>query len=388
MKVKFTNAILIAASLMLTVNNAYSQFNPSTNDFSAMNTVINNEGNRSIDSVALSGITCNSENTFWAYGSNGIDEFLLNDTAVTFIANVVPPNVSILGNLTYCNNLNGGSYTPTFYASENYHNPAYFNGSGWTATSAYTPLYIINSGGNGNYLYYTGTDTSTIQWTTRAIVKYDGSALTIPYSWADTTKTLTVADLAVDSAGNVWFFTGVNNGTLFSDSLNVVSPSGQLLKQYFFSYNTLNAYGSFFTNGKLYIGLGSGNSLHPNSLIPITFNADSAIPGNPITMPANSYGDLAACTPGLATAIQKLSASYELRVYPNPSNNEFTISGITIGNGTAQVIVTDAAGKQIFVTSAPSSEMKISTQDFAAGIYFVQVKNQNCNSTKKLVIQH
>ena len=261
MQLTFTRT-LITAGILASVNfSAFAQFNPATNSFSpllptGLSTTENNWQARSTDA---NGINCSSQNTFYAVGTDGVDELVINDTVATLVSNVFPQTASAGYNLSYCNNLNGGSFTPTFYNSYNSHYPSYYNGTDWISTSDSVPLDIINAGGNGDYLYYMATDPTAFY--SRGIYKYDGHSINSIYTSSDTSRTMTVADLAVDSAGNVWFFTGHNDNLFNTDTLTVISPSGQVFNQYPFSFNTLSAYGSFFANGQVYVALSRCTSL-------------------------------------------------------------------------------------------------------------------------------
>ncbi len=365
----FTTILFII--LILCAMPAFSQFNPLTNSFTKMTgdePALATQVDNLISYTSASGIPCTA-NSFWAIASTGIDLFTLDAGVITKIGTTVIPGVFDL-NLAYCNNLNGGGFSPTFYSTQNFNQPVYYNGSGVSTTLTVSPNYIMSCGGNGNYLYYIMYDTS---FTAKAIVKYNGSGITTVYSLHDSI-TITVADLAVDSTGNVWFLTGRNNNKLESDTLNVVSPEGQLLKQYPLSYNTLNGYGCFLLHSKLYVGLGASNADHPNTVLPITITPGSATAGTPIPMPVtNVYADMASCATGSPLSVNEYTALQGVTVYPNPVADKLTINNNT--NESLEIILYDITSRELLHQSFTNS-VTLNTEQLAKGIYLYKIINK------------
>ncbi|MEP7170827.1 MAG: hypothetical protein ABI855_15770, partial [Bacteroidota bacterium] len=243
-----TNFLVVILSSCFT--NVFCQYNPETNSFSSTNepVVLKPVEQVPVQNLSLAGgFPCN-QNSFWAT-SAGVDEYALVGTTAVFVSTVCTPQYF---NLAYCNNLNGGGFSPTFYDAID-SNAAYYDGAAWNTIPLNGPGRLFNCGGNGNFLYYCVAGAASYP---KSIARYDGVTYTTIYTLPDTNQFISVADLNIDDAGNVWFFTGFPVAPYNSDSLNVVSPSGQLIKQFPFSYNTLNAYGSFMLNGIIYIGLG------------------------------------------------------------------------------------------------------------------------------------
>lgn len=73
-------------------------------------------------------------------------------------------------------------------------------------------------------------------------------------------------------------------------------------------------------------------------------------------------------------------------VYPNPTQNQFTISGIS-ENSTISVI--DVMGKMVYTTqySTSHSHQAISTINWAKGLYLVQIKGNKATTSLKVVKQ-
>lgn len=74
--------------------------------------------------------------------------------------------------------------------------------------------------------------------------------------------------------------------------------------------------------------------------------------------------------------------AFEFGMYPNPTKESMTISGVE--NGTAAII--DMSGKTV-VTSAINGNTTIATSDLKAGIYVVKVSTEAGISTSKLIIE-
>jgi hypothetical protein len=368
----YTTAILIAFSLYAT--KVFSQFNPMTNSFAKQTVDEATPVNQMKTDDLLTGVSC-TPNSFWAIASTGASLFTLSGGVITY-ASTISITGSFDPNLAYCNNLNGGAFGPTFYSTINYNQPVYYNGSGVTVTSTISPNKLINCGGSGDYLYYIEYDTA---YKALGIVRYNGSSISTVYSFNDSITT-TVADMAVDSLGNVYFFTGRNNELYNTDTLNVVSPGGQVIKKYPFAFNTLNAYGCFLLNSKLYVGLGGSNIAHPNTVLPITITASSATAGTPIAMPVTTtFSDMASCMAGSPFSIEESNALEGTEIYPNPVTTTLTIEGII--KATAEVY--DISGKLLLAEQLNTNQVDISS--LAKGLYFIKLNTEEGSVVRKFV---
>ena len=353
--------------------NTFSQRNPFTNGYEKMpvkKQVPEVSANNPMNYSLASGVPC-AANSFWAIFSGGIDLFTLNAGVVTKVGTTVITG-SFDPNLAYCNNLNGGSFSPTFYSTQNYNQPVYYNGSGVTpTTTSVSPDYLINCGGNGNYLYYIRYDPAFAQ---KGIARFDGSTVTTVYNIPASVQT-SVADLAVDTTGNVWFFTGPKSDvTYVTDTLNVVSPTGQLIKKYPFPYNTDNAYGCFLLHGTLYVALGDSNHVHPHTLLPITITPSAAIAGTPITMPVTTtgYSDMASCTTGAPLAVTEHKPLTGITVYPNPVSDQLTINSNT--SEPVEIILYDITAREILHKIFTNS-VTLKTDQLPKGVYLYRIIN-------------
>jgi hypothetical protein len=351
---------------------AFGQYNPFTNSFrtnAADNPASADQVDNLIDYSSVSGVEC-TDNSFWAYRPSGADLFSISGEVITQVGTTVITG-GFDANLAYCNNLNGGDFSPTFYSTKNLDQPVYFDGSGVTSSGDTSPDKLINCGGNGNFLYYISYDSA---YEAKAIVKYNGSTFTAVYYLPDSIV-MSVADLAVDDYGNVWFFTGPKGETYQSDTLKVVSPGGQLLKRYPFQYDTDNGYGCFMLKGKIYIGLGSYNTAHPNTVLPITITSESATAGTPLLMPVStSYSDMASCAAGAPLSVYEQIPVQDIKVYPNPVVDKLTIC---CNSGESyEVILYDFTSRELLHQNFTGS-VTLNTGPFSKGIYIYKIRNNS-----------
>lgn len=337
-----------------------------------------------------SGIPCNP-NLFWAIAANGsgtVDQLGISGTTAAIInANVY--SVPTEGNLAYCNNLNGGSFSPTFYSTSLSRIPRYFDGTAWVnppVSSA--PDKVYNCGGRGDYLYYILYDSMLIS---KGITRFNGNTFSTIWSW-NNSRRASVGDLAVDNAGNVWFFTGPTGGSpIVSDSLFVVSPTGQLLKQYAITLTTPASYGLLLLNSVLYVAFGPNHPTTPNALVPILLSGNTASAGTPIAMPVpvNAYSDLESCNPGNPLALNESMEAVSLQIYPNPVI-DFLYIPVPLANETAfDIQLYDVAGKSVYSfrrqTQSGMNELKLDLRHLSAGSYFLQLHYGDKSYTQKIV---
>ena len=71
-------------------------------------------------------------------------------------------------------------------------------------------------------------------------------------------------------------------------------------------------------------------------------------------------------------------AKNNLQVYPNPTTNQLTISGLPINS---KFQLTDLTGNVLMTQKASGSSTTINLSEFPKGIYFIRTKN----GVKKIV---
>jgi len=71
-------------------------------------------------------------------------------------------------------------------------------------------------------------------------------------------------------------------------------------------------------------------------------------------------------------------------VYPNPTQNQFAVSGITENSS---ISVIDVMGKVVYTTqyALPNTHHSISTTNWAKGLYIVQIKGNQSSTTLKVI---
>jgi hypothetical protein len=81
--------------------------------------------------------------------------------------------------------------------------------------------------------------------------------------------------------------------------------------------------------------------------------------------------------------------SEEIKIYPNPARNEFTIDYKLASEGV--ITLYDFSGKQIKMLFegdfGTNSKINISTEGIAAGLYFVKIQSGSQQLSRKLIIQ-
>jgi hypothetical protein len=222
----------------------------------------------------------------------------------------------------------------------------------------------------------------------RGVIRYDGVNYTNIYT-CPFGRIICVADIAVDDLGNAFIITGPESSNIVSDSLIVLSPNGQVIKKFSFSFNSYNAYGAFILNNVYYVGLGPSNPMNPNTLIPITFSGNSVSAGQPIAMPATPFplSDFASCNPGKPLSMKNNDISNEWTIYPNPFHNETTVTFASTQENCI-IILTDMLGKEVRKINFSGKELSVEKNELEAGMYFLQVIDKTHQIiSRKLIIE-
>lgn len=323
--------------------------------------------------VKAQNISCLSNHFWGSDGTNNIIEFSLIGNTVTIEDTIIIPGDETYYGIGYGNNLITGGNN-TFYTNS-YGTPVYYNGTSWVKTDIETPgmsYQIGNPAGYEDFVYFSSP---LNQNTSRAIFRFNGTSL-IKIFETSVNKSLAVEDLAVDNAGNCWIIIG-DEADDYSDSIYVLTPQGEIIHKYAFDFYTYNAYGCFFMDNTLYIGLGNFNSLNRNKLLPITFSGNAAIAGTMIEMPImNTINDMASCSAGsVLTSINISSQKEEFKIYPIPSGNILNIENHKDINKTYSIY--DVRGVLIMSVDSSSEITTIDIANLDRGLYYIQYDNSS-----------
>jgi len=83
---------------------------------------------------------------------------------------------------------------------------------------------------------------------------------------------------------------------------------------------------------------------------------------------------------------------YATEVYPNPANDQLTISFVGIPNNNIDIVVTDVNGKQLhsesIETSSYNEKLVLDVKNYMEGIYFVEIATDNQKMVERIVVTH
>jgi hypothetical protein len=87
----------------------------------------------------------------------------------------------------------------------------------------------------------------------------------------------------------------------------------------------------------------------------------------------------------MVTGIESVENTNGISVYPNPANKQFTIA-LAGHYEKVKVIITDIAGKMIYSTTATTQKIEVNTENFAEGVYAVQIQTADFTEIKKVIV--
>lgn len=268
--------------------------------------------------------------------------------------------------------LSGDLNMPTFFSS-NFPSQGiiyYDTQNGWITIP--TPEPVLNNGGYANDQYYMGIvfDPDLNFHVNRILYYFDGTSLeTLEELESDF---FNVADIAVDGLGRAWIFRGDELASV--KSLEVYSSSGPLMS-FEIEFSSLGAYGSFFLNNTLYIGI-------ENSITPIIINGENAELGTPISFPNDQpfYFDLASCQDSNPLSINDIeNYKNEFALTPNPTSgvvkipDHIDVTFVEVISSNGQKMLTVNKSNKINLVALPN------------GIYFLKIFTENGSVIKKII---
>ncbi|MEZ4803771.1 MAG: T9SS type A sorting domain-containing protein [Gelidibacter sp.] len=280
-----------------------------------------------------------------------------------------------------------------FYTSDYAGHILEFDGTSWNTLATVSDGTLNNPGGKNEFLYYQkySPDFSVI-----SIVRYQNGM--INEIWNDPATQITLADLAVDDVGNVYFFTGTNAMVDYmTDTLNVMSPNGTILHQYSISFDFLGGYGLCFLNGGLYMFFTESNSDYPGKMVRIELSGSSAITTTQYLVPKPVVGtatngpiylnvqDADTCSSsGNFLGVDDVTPQDFFEMFPNPSTTQLHINAYQNG----KLTIFNALGQKVMHQDLNSGvETILDIRTLASGMYLVNVELNGNHTTKKFIKQ-
>lgn len=95
-----------------------------------------------------------------------------------------------------------------------------------------------------------------------------------------------------------------------------------------------------------------------------------------VVISQNGCTDTSACYPVLNVGMNELYDERSFQIFPNPANDNITLSGYVLQNGKAEIIVYNLVGEVIYTTTAASDKHQLKIAAFPSGVYFISVNNR------------
>jgi hypothetical protein len=199
-----------------------------------------------------------------------------------------------------------------------------------------------------------------------------------------------------------WSFPHVNCGKAFQKLPTITNGQTFILSGWAYSVMsppngtpTIGLYFGKINNGIITLQSGdttssaSWTSLSVQSSFSLS-TGDTAVVvlyGGNVPQVATGYGYFDLINLQQVTGINENYLASSIHLFPNPASNHLTIA-LGSNNKKVEVTITDITGKIIYnTTSIDTPNIEVNTQDFANGIYVVQIQSADFIGTKKLVIQ-
>ena len=87
-------------------------------------------------------------------------------------------------------------------------------------------------------------------------------------------------------------------------------------------------------------------------------------------------------------SVNEISPKLEINLYPNPSNEMVSIRLSQEWENTTNLKVFDVQGKLVFEQFNSAHTIELSTQSYAAGLYFIEISDKTSKVLEKLTVQH
>ena len=289
-------------------------------------------------------------------------------------------------------------------------NIAKWNGSSWSAVGTGTNGEVFALGVCNNALYIGGSFTSAGGTASPCIAKWNGTSYSAMSTGATGGNVYAFATIGTDlyvggdftSIGTIGTPKGVVkwNGSAFSalgsgviGSLNVGTVfaltvyNGNLIAGGSFSSSGLSSFdGVAKWNGSTWLALGSGDDASGSVRALCVYNSSLYMGGDFISAGGNSVNHIAKWTEPNGVTENYFESG--ITIYPNPFSSETTIEFNELQKNTTVKLI-DIVGKEIkTVVLKDENKLTIEKGNLKAGIYFLEMKDENYNTVnKKIVIQ-
>ncbi len=227
-----------------------------------------------------------------------------------------------------------------------------------TSTWDYIPVLITspNCGGFYEHQYFLNSNNT-------GLIYYNPPIwINVPDSQMPLSNAYRVADVAVDANGRAWAFTGPNAEQFGMIETVMVFDTDGVVASYPLTTPIFNegAYGSFFINDQLYIGI-------LDEIIPINIFGAVASPGDSISFPYNNYADLASCNKSINLGMLNHNDDKLVTVYPNPTKD---ILNIDLNEEVKSMAIYTVDGKLIKTVYSTKS---IDIAELATATYLLKI---------------
>ena len=318
------------------------------------------------------------------YGNVGsaVHRLQFNGSSITDLGVLTTPTQNMFG-LAYGMDITQGSTHRTLYgsaanASFNQSEIIRYDGTGWTSIVTDSLIYH-NAAAYGPFIYFMHSTVSG-QPNNQCISRLNPNG-TLTKIFTDTSLIFSVADMAVDSLGNVYFFRGTSIGA--TTQLVIINAAGTIVQTFTTNLNNMNTFfGAMFLNGALYLGWNTVNG----QLIPVNMNGSVATLGTGIPLPAGiSMRDLANCHDSAEVSTPVIPIGYALQdivVFPNPAvDGDFTIN---VAEEFTALQITDLTGRLMIEQQVQKGLVHLHISQ--PGTYLVSLSGRYKAGVKKLVV--
>jgi hypothetical protein len=324
------------------------------------------------------------QNIFYAIQGNEVHLLQMNATTVTDAGIYASFPSASLGGLAFGNDITTGSTNRTFYCTAfSGLNPSpvlRYTGTSWDTLSMDTLIYH-NAAAYGPYIYF--QHNAAVQQPNDQCISRLNANGTLTKIFTDTSLRFTVADMAVDSAGNIYCFRGPQIGN--TTEVTVLNSSGAIINSFSTTLNNLSTiYGAMFLNDTLWLGWGTTNG----QVYPLQFVGSTASLGTPRNVPVGiSYKDFANCfdsTGNTKTLVQVLKNDHD-KIYPNPATNSITIESSA---DFSQIEIYDIDCRLTLKRETSGKKCIMDVSMLRPGIYNLRLRKKNSDAAiMKLLIQ-